>query len=170
MTAQPDQSDFVEVFNATKDGVYRLFFKLTRDNVQTEDLVQECYMRLWEKWALAEDPNAYVYGIAFHLAKGYIRKKVKDMLQAMDALPEVEDPDKVDSLYEFKETKERLYAIIRELSPEKAAAFTLIKEEALSYKEASQILGVPVSTLEKQVSGSLKQLRKALVVLILLTT
>jgi RNA polymerase sigma-70 factor (ECF subfamily) len=88
----------------------------------------------------------------------------------MDNLPEVEDPDKVDSLYDFKETKERLYAMVRELSPEKAAAFTLIKEEEFSYKEASQILGVPVSTLEKQVSGSLKHLRKALIILLILAS
>ncbi|WP_212002039.1 RNA polymerase sigma factor [Chitinophaga sp. HK235] len=160
-----DEVAFLQVFETTRDGLYRIFRKLTTDEYQVEDLVQECYLELWKKWEGLQDPVNYVFGIAYNQVKVYHRKKIRAALTMME-LPEdagnqpgLLNPDQQ---YQLKETQNRLQKIMQELSPEKRVAFNLIREEERSYQEASQLLGVPVSTLEKRVSGSLKVLRKML--------
>ncbi|MHA4810853.1 RNA polymerase sigma factor [Flavitalea flava] len=157
-----DNSAFIGVFEKTKDALYRLFQKLTRDEFLTEDLVQECYLRLWENRGTIQDPESFVFGIAFNLVKEFHRKRIRAVIEHMESLPEVQDLYSPDEQYDFKETSRIIRDILQDLSPEKRAAFTLIKEAGLSYKEAAETLRIPVSTLEKQVAGSIRILRKAL--------
>lgn len=77
-------------------------------------------------------------------------------------LPERPDHYSPDEQYQYKETSATVKQTIARLSQGQRAAFTLIKEEERSYKEAAELSGVPVSTLEKRVVGSLRILRKAL--------
>ncbi len=161
--------EFICVFEATKNGLYQLFRQQTGDESQTEDLVQECYLRLWEKREGLEDPKSYVFGIAYHMIKEFHRKKIRAAIHQMELLPaeelpEIQDPYSPDEQYQFKETMRIVRETIGGLSPEKRAAFTLIKGEERSYKEAADLLDVPVSTLEKQVAASMKILRKALTI------
>lgn len=164
----PKAAQFMNVFEATRDGLYRLFLKATRDESLTEDLVQESYLRLWESWSSASDPTVYVFGIAHHLVKAHYRRKGREVLHLTDTLPDKAVPEQADSLQQYKETQQRIYASMEHLTPEKRAALVLIKEEERSYKEASAILGVPVSTLEKQIASGMKHLRKALLFKLLL--
>lgn len=167
-----DTAEFLHVFDATKDGLYRLFQKQTNDRAEVEDLVQESYLRLWEKREGLQDPTSYVFGIAYNLVKEFHRKRISSSIQLMEteALPEMQDPHSPHEQYQFKETRQTVREIINGLSPEKKAAFVLIKEEERSYKEVSDLLDVPVSTLEKQVSGSIRILRKALYLLVIFST
>lgn len=164
-----DMTEFMQVFEATREGLYRMFRPLGPDDSQAEDMMQECYMRLWEKWEEADDPISYVFGIAWHLVKGFHRQRIRLAIQysVQEAIPDLPDLHTPDMAYLYKETQETIREILHALSPEKKAAFTLIKEEERSYKDASRLLGVPVSTLEKQLSGSIRLLRKSLLLWLL---
>jgi RNA polymerase sigma factor (sigma-70 family) len=163
--SRKEEAAFLQVFETTRDGLYRIFRKLTPDEFQVEDLVQECYLELWKKWEGLQDPVNYVFGIAYNMVKVYHRKKIRTAITVIELPTDADNqPGQLnpDQQYQLKETQHRLQQGIQSLSPEKRAAYTLIREEEKSYQEASQLLGVPVSTLEKRVSGSLRALRKML--------
>ena|SRR5260221_2270379 len=176
MMEKMDAAEFMRVFEATKDGLYRLFLKQAKEGSLAEDLVQECYLRLWEKREGPEDPESFVFGIAYNMVKEFHRKRIRAAIDRMETLPETEslsvtdlrpemqDTYSPDKQYQEKETRQTVREVLGRLSPEKRAAFALIREEERSYKEAAKLLGVPVSTLEKQVAGSIRILRKALAV------
>lgn len=155
-----DAKAFLKVFEATKDGVYGLFLKATKDESRTEDLVQECYLRLWERRDEARDPESYVFGIAYLILKEYHRARIREALSRSETMPELEAPDSPVEIFQYKETRERFRKMLESLSPARRAAFTSIKIEERSYKESAELLGVPVSTLEKQVSGTIRLLKK----------
>lgn len=167
-------AEFIRVFDDTRDGLFRLFRRHTKDDDLADDLVQECYLRLWEKREDIQDPSTYVFGIAFNIVKEFHRRRIQTVIRQlevspeMETYPEMQDTYSPDEQYYFKETRQIVREIIDALSPEKKAAFILVKEEERSYKEASEISGVPVSTLEKQVAGSVRILRKAFYLLIII--
>lgn len=158
-------TDFLLLFEATKDRLYGLFVKQTRDRHIAEDLLQDCYLRAWEKRHTLTTTNAekYITGIAFHILADWHRVQIKKKLVYMEDLP-VEAPDAVTpgELFSLKETQHIIAQTLAGLSSDKKVSFRLIKEEEKSYKEASVTLNTPVSTLEKQVASSLTALRKAL--------
>jgi RNA polymerase sigma-70 factor (ECF subfamily) len=158
-------TDFLFVFEATKDRLYGLFVKQTRDKHIAEDLLQDCYMRAWEKRNTLTTDNAekYITGIAYHILADWHRVQVKKKLVYMEELP-TEAPDMVTpgELFSLKETKHIIEQTLAGLSSGKKISFRLIKEEEKSYKEVAATLNTSVSTLEKQVASSLTALKKAL--------
>ncbi|GEP92897.1 RNA polymerase sigma factor, sigma-70 family [Chitinophaga terrae (ex Kim and Jung 2007)] len=158
---------FLEAFEKSKDRLYRLFMKHTRDAVLCEDLLQDCYLRAWEKRTvvISHQWENYIFGIAYNQLMDWHRKRLKHQLILKGDWTTdeeaIEDYTPATQL-SFRETHQTIAATIARLSVQKQAAYRLIKEEEKSYKEAAVELQVPVSTLEKQVASCLKAIRKAL--------
>lgn len=164
-SASRELTAFMQVFKVTKDRLYRLFLKHTKDPYLAEDLLQECYLRAWEKKDTTELHNweNYIFGIAYNMLVGLHRERVREQLMAVEELPQenTDDSTPLTALL-FKETRKRAHDALAQLSPQKRRALYLLKEEEMSYKEVSAEMKIPVSTLEKQVAGTLKILRKKL--------
>lgn len=164
-SAPRELTAFLQVFKVTKDRLYRLFLKHTHDRHQAEDLLQECYLRAWEKKDTTDHSNweNYIFGIAYNLVMSLHRERVRRQLISMGELPE-ENTDNSTPLSSLlkKEAAQRTEAALATLPPNKRKALYLLKEEERTYKEVAAELEIPVSTLEKQVAGTLKILRKKL--------
>src|SRR5687767_5753131 len=78
-----DISAFDTLFKKYHLAVYRNILKLTKDSVAAEDLLQESFIRLWEK-RLQLDPAQSVAGwlfvISFNLSVNYSRKKLREQV------------------------------------------------------------------------------------------
>jgi RNA polymerase sigma-70 factor (ECF subfamily) len=156
---------FLALFETTKDRLYRLFVKQTGDRHLAEDLLQDCYLRTWEKRDIltAKNGEKYITGIAYNVLADWHRMQVKKKLVYMSEVPaEAAEALTPGDLVSFKETQQMAVKTIAALSEEKRTAFLLIKEEEKSYKEVAATLDKPVSTLEKQVASSMAALRKVL--------
>lgn len=158
-------TDFLVLFNDTRDRLYGLFLKQTRDKHATEDLLQDCYLRAWEKReSITMDKGGkYITGIAYNLLADWHRIQIKKKLVYMEELPDA-PPDTATpgEVYSWKETQQTIQKTLAGLSTGKQVSFMLIKEEENSYKQVSALLKTPVSTLEKQIASSLAAIKKAL--------
>lgn len=158
-------ADFLILFEATRNRLYGLLVKQTRDKHVAEDLLQDCYLRAWEKRESITTANGekYITGIAYNVLADWHRAQVKKKLVYLEELPDA-TPDSITpgEVFSLKETQQVIEQTLAGLSTGKQASFMLIKEENHSYKEAAARLNTPVSTLEKQVASSLAALRKAL--------
>lgn len=67
-----------------------------------------------------------------------------------------------ESIYISQETIVALNKAIEELPTKTKLAFLMIRENEMKYKDAAEVLGVSVKTLEKQVAAAVAKLKEAL--------
>ena len=67
-----------------------------------------------------------------------------------------------ETIYITQETVETLNAVINELPNKTKLAFHLVREDKMKYKEAAEILGVSIKTIEKQVASAVAKLKDKL--------
>jgi RNA polymerase sigma-70 factor (family 1) len=157
---------FNTIFFATKDRLYHFVWKLTQNETDTKDIMQTCYVRLWQKIATVDDtrevlPLLFTY--ARNLVIDHLRKKARQRLLMhqleQDTTPSQAIPQ-AEQLIHYKERLHQLQSTIDQLPAKRKKIFTLVKQEGLSHQKVADQLGISPATVEKQVGLSLKFLRK----------
>ena len=153
-------------------NLYSAALRMTRNPSDAEDLLQETYLRAFRGFSgFAEGTNikAWVYRILTNTYINSYRKKQRE--------PQTVSGDDLDEwyLYDRIEAEDSAEAEVLESLPEaevKAAleslpegfrlAVWLVDVEGFSYKEAAEILEVPVGTVMSRLHRGRKSLEKAL--------
>lgn len=139
-------------------NLYALHYLSDIDRV--EDIVQECFVCLWEQLEAGEeiaDIRAYLYRVVRNRCVDAWRAEEKaghriSSEELAEQLPEEE--------YEERSFIEaRLWTAIDCLPVRCREAFLLHKQEGMTYQEIADRLGVSVHTVENQIRKALKVLR-----------
>src|SRR2546429_9286724 len=153
------------------DILYRGALRLTRDPAQAEDLVQDTYVRaLRYQGSYQEGTNmkAWLFAIMRNLFwdrfKGGRPEDVSldgdgelslyDTLKDPTAVPESEVLDRI-AADEVVRAVERLPELHREV-------VLLVDVEGFSYKDAADVLGVPIGTVMSRLHRARRQLQRSL--------
>lgn len=159
------------------DGLYRVALRLSRNPTVAEDLVQEAMLRAWRSFhTFREGTNirAWLYRILMNAHIDRYRKAARtpevleeeigdDYLYAgarnaaalsQEGNPEVEVLDGIMD-DEVRESLDALPLPFR-------AAVMLVDVEGFSYKEAAEILGVPIGTVMSRLSRARHALKHRL--------
>ncbi len=136
--------------------------KLVGDREVAEDIVQEVFIRLWEKMEDYEkipDCRTFLYVAVRNLCYNYLRDKKKTV-----DFTSVELPDKQLSFQE-KLMQEETYRLIAEAIaqlPVQSGKIMRLALEGKQNKEISEILGIAVTTVKTLKYNALKMLKKSL--------
>ena len=162
-----DEHSFRIFVNAYQEKVFRFISLFVKDEQVCEELVSDVFYALWTKRDELGDVDnleSYVFIIAKNKAFNFLRKnKIDvtdidginiDLFHNTDTTPE--------SIYINQEAIASLNKAIEELPNKTKMAFLLIREQGLKYKEAADILGVSVKTIEKQVAFAIAKLKEKL--------
>lgn len=116
---------------------------LSGDVDAAEDVVQDCFVRLWQREA--DNDRAFLYTA--------VRNACIDRLRRNDPLcHEVEAQDR-----SFLEA--RLWKAIDSLPHRQREALLLCKRDGLSYRETAEKMGISEKTVEHLLSNAMKALR-----------
>ena len=157
---------FRKIYECYQGKIFLFALRLTKSKSETEEVVQEVFVRLWEKREkikVEKNFNSYILTITKNLVLDKLKKAAYDktvqqkMCQYMQALQNTP----VDQLIEKELTRLHQQAVDR-LSPQKKTVFILSREEELSYEEIAQKLGVSKNTVRNQMADSLKSIREYL--------
>jgi len=111
-----------------------------------------------------EDLDSYIFVMAKNRALNHLRKGKAELIDLdsfqIDAFHNTETTP--ESIYISQEEVEILNAAINELPQKTKLAFHLVREDKMKYKEAAEILGVSIKTIEKQVASAVSKLRERL--------
>ncbi|RBL89303.1 RNA polymerase sigma-70 factor [Chitinophaga flava] len=156
---------FNQIFLATKDRMYQFVKKLTQDESDTKDIVQDCYVSLWQKINevdMEQDILPLLFTYARHRVIDYLRKNTsrKQLLQEWQQEQISEIPQ--EQLLDYKERQLQLQVSINQLPSHRKRIFTMVKQEGFSHKEVAQQLGISAATVKKQIGLSLKFLKEQL--------
>jgi RNA polymerase sigma-70 factor (ECF subfamily) len=163
-----NQEAFGELIARYTPAVYNLIYRFTGDRVESENLTQETWLRLWlalPRVMLDRPLKPYVLRIAFNLCRTWAAKAHMPLLdvdihEAQDWLTE-EDEDAVDR-FDETELRERVQAAMDRLPPMYRAVMTLRYAEELSYEEIGQALDLPLNTVRAHLRRARARLRELL--------
>lgn len=159
---------FHQVFSQYGDGLYYYVLKLTGNEEKAKDIVQECFLRLWENIdTIDTDSNLLPLLVTYtkNLLIDDFRKeqKRKQFLHSFQQQmrDEATQPEAERQLA-LKERQAQLSATLSGLSDKRQLIFHLIKQEGMSYKEVAQQLSLSMADVKKQMRLSLQVLRKVM--------
>ncbi len=164
-------SNFSEEAIGYLDTLYRGALRLTRDAVKAEDLVQDTYvraLRYQHSYQPGTNMKAWLFAIMRNLFwdrfKGGRPENISldgdgefalyDTLKDDTARPESDVLDKL-AAGEVVNAVERLPELHREV-------VLLVDVEGFSYKDAAEVLGVPIGTVMSRLHRARQQLQKSL--------
>jgi RNA polymerase sigma-70 factor (ECF subfamily) len=137
-----------------------LYFKFGDLN-QAEDIVQEAFIKLWQKCSsiIYEKAAAFLYTVSKNLFIDVIRSKKVALKFEKNSVPthDVEDPY---FHLRTKEFQQKLETVISELPEKQREAFLLNRIEKLTYKEIAERLEISQTAVEKRISKALIKLKE----------
>jgi len=142
---------FVELVDRHSKRFYSISYRLLFSKSDAEDVVQQAFLKLWEK-RLFWDQNkkakftTWFYRVVVNLCLDHNRKK-----KAMPLLEEAEPVDKQEGqevLLDEKRKQILLARFVQELPERQRLALNLCFYENLSNKEAAEIIGIKVKALQ----------------------
>ena len=168
---QGDSEAFRALVERHSRSVFRLAFRMTGNEQDAEDVVQESFLRAYRQLGRFESRanfGTWLYRITANCAVDLMRAKQArhdqvrgDSLDLVGDLPAGETPGP-ERLARSAEIDRRVQAALRDLSPLERAAFTLRHYEGRSIDEISAALGLGTSAAKHSVFRAVKKLRVAL--------
>lgn len=138
------ENKFEQLLKEQKRIIYKVCYFYSCDNYELDDLYQEIVIRLWKaypKFRGESKESTWVYRVALNTAISFLRQQ-KTSPQFVSILIERDDLTSDDENY-ARNLKE-MYSWINQLGKLDKAMILLWLEEK-SYKEISEIMGIPLN-------------------------
>jgi RNA polymerase sigma-70 factor, ECF subfamily len=146
---------FEAFFEQEREALYRALWLVTRNRFEAEELTQEAFVRVLERWdrvSSLENPAGYLFQTGMNLfRKRYRRARLWERLQ----LPTKESDD----AFALVDDRDVLVRALRELSPRQRAAVVLTTVFDYPSEEAGKIMGISDSTVRVLVKRARAELR-----------
>jgi RNA polymerase sigma-70 factor (ECF subfamily) len=135
-------------------------YKITRNSLVAEDIVQDFFVRYWEKReTLIFEPSfaAYAYRSIYNASLNYIRDNER-FVYGYEITIDLVDENVVDE--DLQELKRLLLKAIEELPDRCKKIFVMATLEKKKYTEVADLLGISVNTVKVQVSKAYRILKE----------
>lgn len=161
----------IELFNQHREALKRFVSKKLRQSNETEDVVQETFIRLMQREQQKGStissmvaPEAYIYRVAANLTtdrlrqqysrvdEGYREELTDDIMGGFEPLRHLAANERI----------EQLRDAVASLPPKCRQVFMLHKYRQLSYREVAEHLDISVSMVEKHMMKALTRLDESL--------
>jgi RNA polymerase sigma-70 factor, ECF subfamily len=171
-----DSDAFRALVERHSRAVFRLAFRMTGNEQDAEDVVQESMMRAYKQLARFDERASFgtwLYRIAANCSLDLVRSR-KRRAQNQALAPETElevdnpvltvpspDPNP-ERMALSGEVRERLTAAMGDLSPTERSAFVLRHFEGMCIEDVSRVLGCQAGAAKHSVFRAVQKLRRAL--------
>lgn len=164
-----DENAYVELVNRYKDKLTNFVFYFLKDEEHSEDIVQETFIRLYEKKHYYKEIakfSTWIYTIARNLANTELRKKSRAKImylsqignQKKDYDLKSSDPE-LNTNIENEFLMKEIHAAIDKL-PENYKSVIILRDiQGLDYEQISNIIGVPLGTVKSRINRARLQLQ-----------
>ena len=139
---------FHSIILPQKDVLYRLALSLVKDKLEAEDIVQDVFLKLWDKrdeWKNIENVEAYCFRMAKNLSLDRmtsLRMKTTESISSEDSDYKFVDSQTPLSQFERMEKRQAIDKSIELLPENQRMVFQLREVEGMSYQEIAATLNI----------------------------
>lgn len=163
-TCLANEAEFNEIVRDHSSRLIRIVVCLTKNQCTAEDIVQETFLKLWEKRATltSENVGGWLYRVAWNLSLGHIRKEAgRTKLHALWTDLYYQSTGVEEQLAQKENTK--VFKKIYDCLPEKQqAVYHLSKIENLSRVEIAQQLNISPHTVKNHLAKAVQFMKEHL--------
>ena len=159
-----DVKAFDEIYHQFNYKLYKFVLALIKSEVDTEDLVHEVFVKVWENRERLINPEAfdsYLFTIAYNATVSFLRKRAKNSAY-IEYIKSVQVPIDESGLNEEindEEINSKLNELIEQMPTRQREVFKLKHFENYSYKEIADQLNISVNTVENHMVKAHKFLK-----------
>lgn len=157
-------------------SVFRLAYRMTGNEQDSEDVVQETFMRAYKqlhRWEARASFSTWLYRIAANYSHDLVRSRKRQGEVALQESPAPGEPAEAvhalpslspgpDRLMFSGEVQQRVATTLKELSQQERTAFVLRHFEGQSIEEISAALGLSGNAAKHSIFRAVQKLRRAL--------
>lgn len=165
--AKGDRARFAELYAATSLKLYGIVLRISRREELAEEILQEVYIRIWERAGdydpTRATPITWMAAIAHNRAIDEVRRR--DLVYVDNDISQLalEDPAHSPAANaELSDDLKRLEACLAGLEPEQSEAIKLAYLAGCSRQELAERFGRPLGTIKTWLHRGLKQLKDCL--------
>lgn len=147
---------------AAFDALYRLYFpsvyanilRLVREPVAAQDIVQEVFIRFWEKrhtLKAGTAPGNWLFVVSYNRSVNHLRAALRQRLQ-MEGFAEQSDVYAAEEWNHTSLQLEVLEKAIEQLPPQRKKVFLLCKMQGKTYAEAATELQISHNTVKEHIT------------------
>jgi len=139
----PAPLTFERFFEQEQERLLRMLSVITGSRREAEDLAQEAFVRIFERWdvvATMEAPAGYLHRTAMNLFRNQYRRAKVALGRAVGLGPQQD-------VFKAVEDRDVAARALASLSPRQRAALVLTAALGYSGEEAGQLLGIKASTV-----------------------
>ncbi len=158
-----DHEAYAALFNRMHQPLLRYIFRITRNEAMCLDVLQDVFMKLWEKRENLEvriSVKALLYTMARNQALNALRSAgrnvnadITDIIDPLDQSPGAEQYMTANELDAY------FSSWVKELPPRRAEAFILSRYHGLSHHEISDVMGLSKRTIDTHIVHALRFLK-----------
>jgi RNA polymerase sigma-70 factor, ECF subfamily len=149
---------FEDFFEAEHARLQRAMFVVTGSDQEAQDLMQEAFVRVWERWDRVremERPTGYLYRTAMNAFRSGMRRATRAAKHL--ARPALDAPG-----YDVADERDLVSRALRSLSERQRAAIVLTEMLDFDSAEAAAMLGVRPSTVRNLAAQARQALERVL--------
>jgi RNA polymerase sigma-70 factor (ECF subfamily) len=156
-----DAETFKKLFLPYHKKLYRIAYKFLENQADAEDMVQETYIKLWQKreeWEYLLNPESFAMTILKNTCLDFLRK----VKPAISRIQEVNVPamDSFITRIENKDKLSHIQAIMAELPEQQRRIIQLKIWDNLPDKEIEKLTGLTQGNIKMIVSRARKTIKK----------
>lgn len=155
-----NETAFTQLFHHYTPKLLPFVTKLTRDDQQAKEVIQETFLRLWinrEELTKVKQPASWIYRIASNVSINYLRAKgrQRELLQKLQAA-EADHDKSIDPVIDSKELHGIIHKAVAALPDKRQQIYRLSREQGLSHQQIADELGLSINTVKNQIGIALK--------------
>ena len=152
-----DQKALFTLYDRYSGALYGVALKMCRDQTLAQDLLQETFIKIWQKIDTYDPDKGKFYTWAYRIT----RNTALNALRKSSPLIHEEDLGVYEDT-EQEETKDYggLNGVLNKLEPHHQTAINLVYFKGYTHREAHEKMGVPLGTFKSYVRQALRKLRE----------
>jgi RNA polymerase sigma-70 factor (ECF subfamily) len=168
--AKGDRGAFEALYRNYAPALSRYLFRMCYEATQTEDCLQETFLRVWRaapRWRGQGKVSTFLFQIAKNVGLDSRNRKAREQARsggeegAERPEPASADPEP-DRVLEGVELRTLVRRAVASLPEEQRAVLELVQTDGLTYREAAEILELPLGTVKSRMAAAAETLRHRL--------
>ena len=160
--SQGSELAFTNMYNQYKNIVYSTAFRITKSKIQSEEAVQDIFLKIWQnRESLTEINNFENY--IYIISRNHLFNSIKKIARETNLISEISANENsfidTDNSIKDEQYNTILNQIVDQLPPQQQKVYKMAKWDGLSHQKIGENLGISTETVKKHMSQALKFIR-----------